>query len=149
MSSTGSGRFCPFCGANNPAEFNFCGNCHRVLPAKGVAPPAGPPPPSDSFQLVTSQTYNSATTLNVGRSTGGLVFLIIGIPLLILGILLLVAAGIAAAGTASFNQACSMNPVCTPASDPSGALAGGGVVLLLIGLALAGYGVFQYQDRAG
>ncbi len=74
-----------------------------------------------------------------GRIGGG-VFVAVGIPLLIFGILALVAAAVVAQGTASFNQACAQNSLCTPEPDPSGGIAAAGVLLLVIAIVLIAYG---------
>ncbi len=138
---------CPFCGTTNPPGFNFCAQCHHALPGAASASPAAPPPPQDAFQLVTAQRTGAGTTINVGRGAAGLFFVYIGLPLLLIGIMLLVVAGLVAQGAASFNQACSTNPLCTPAPDPSGGFAAGGVLILLIGIGLVAYGFSQYRDQ--
>jgi hypothetical protein len=149
MASPIGSQFCPYCGATNPAGYNFCQQCHKPLPASGSTAAQTPwPTPADSFQLVTAQRSGSATTLNVGRGTAGLLFIYLGIPFLLLGIGLLIGAGIAAAGTASYDATCSMIPNCTPAPDISGGLAAGGVVVLLIGILLMAYGFSQYRSQS-
>ncbi|HLY77410.1 MAG TPA: hypothetical protein VKT21_05955, partial [Thermoplasmata archaeon] len=109
--------------------------------------PVEDPPPQDAFQLVTAQRTGAGTTINVGRGAAGLFFVYIGVPLLLIGILLLVVAGLVAQGAASFNQACSTNPLCTPAPDPCGGFAAGGVLILLIGIGVVAYGFSQYRDQ--
>jgi hypothetical protein len=143
--------FCPYCGALNPPGYNFCGQCHQALPGRGGTtgtPPPPPPPPSDSFQLASVQRSGSTTTFNVGRNVVGLICLYLGIIAALAGIGFLVAAEVAHQGTVSFNQACSMNPACTPAPDPSGAFAAAGVVVLIIGVVLALYGFTQVRKRS-
>ena len=60
---------------------------------------------------------------------------------------LLAAADIAHQGTVSFNQACAMNPACTPVADPSGALTTAGVAILILGLILTLYGGFNLRKN--
>jgi uncharacterized membrane protein YidH (DUF202 family) len=76
----------------------------------------------------------------------GIVLLIVGILVVLIGIGLLAAAVAAHQGVQAFNQACSQNPLCTPEPDPSGGLAAGGVVLLIVGIVLSIYG---YVRRVG
>ena len=147
MSVATPDRFCPYCGATNPPGYNFCQQCHRALPGTDPPSPGPPSTPPDSFQLVTAQRSGSSTTISVGRGAAGLLFMYIGIPLILVGIFLLIGASVAAQGAATFNQACSMNSLCTPAPDPSGALAAGGVLVLLIGILLAAYGFSQYRSQ--
>ena len=75
----------------------------------------------------------------------GLILLYYGIPLILAGIGAFFAAYFEAQSVAAFNNACSMNPICTPAPDFSGAIAVLGVVLLIIGLILTFYGWSQYS----
>jgi hypothetical protein len=147
MSAEINTGFCPYCGALNPAGYNFCAQCHQALPGHGNAtgPPPPPPPPPDSFQLASVQRSGSTTTFNVGRSVVGVICLYLGIISVLGGIGFFVAAGIAHQGTVTFNQACSMNPMCTPAPDPSGGLAAAGAVVLIIGIVLAVYGFTQVR----
>jgi hypothetical protein len=149
MAAATNGQFCPFCGATNPPGFNFCQQCHKPLPGTGpLSPGASPPPPPDSFRLVTTQQSAYGTTINVGRGAAGLLFIYLGIPFLLLGIGLLIGASVAAAGAASYDSTCAMISGCTPAPDISGGLAAGGVVILLIAIVLIGYGFSQYRSQS-
>lgn len=33
MSAPVDEKFCPFCGATNPADYSYCGKCHKALPS--------------------------------------------------------------------------------------------------------------------
>lgn len=70
----------------------------------------------------------------------------IAIPLVIFGVIALGASAVIAQGVASYNSGCSRIPGCTPQSDPSGAVAAVGVVLLLIGIVLIVYGASRGRD---
>jgi hypothetical protein len=54
--------FCPYCGSINPADYNFCGSCHRRLPIAGVvrsAPQSQPVAPVLPIQQPTAPTEQS------------------------------------------------------------------------------------------
>ena len=141
-------RFCPYCGSSNSSDFNFCANCHRQLPPAS----AGDPTPSMAPTYLPSPTarpFLAAGTFDVGPRAGGLVFVYIGLPLLIFGILALVGASLASSGTASYNQQCSKIPQCTPQADPSGTFAAAGVLLLLLGIGFMVWGISQYNRVGG
>jgi hypothetical protein len=144
----GSDGFCPYCGTSNPPSFNFFEKCHRPLPGTHVEDDLeAPTPPLDLSSVDSPRRIDRSTTINVGRGTAGLVFVYIGIPLVVMGILLLAIASVTAGAAASFNQTCSTNPTCQaqPApANPSDAFAGAGALVLILGILLAGYGFVQY-----
>ncbi|MGA7861997.1 MAG: zinc ribbon domain-containing protein [Thermoplasmata archaeon] len=147
MAAQAPSQFCPFCGTSNPPGYNFCLQCHRALPPAGPVAPSAPAPEPDSFQLVTARRDATTLSLNVGRGFWGILFLYLGIPMLLIGIGLLIGSVVVAQGVANFNQACSMNPLCSPQPDPSGAFAAGGVVVLILGIVLVAYGISQYRNQ--
>lgn len=146
----GGGRgFCPYCGAMNPASFNFCGTCHRALPAaEGGSPSLGDVPRQDDpFQPNSSSGQSGARTFDISPRVGGLVFVYISIGLIIGGIGFLAGGAVESASAASFNHTCSSNPQCTPVPDFSGVLYALGAVVLIIGIALLVYGIRQYTSQ--
>ena len=140
-------QFCPFCGNSNPSGYNFCLNCHHALPVGGPAASATSPGAPDSFRLVTDRPDATSMSVNVGRGFWGLLFLYLGIPMLLGGIGALVVAAVISDGVTSSNQTCAMIPGCVPESDPSGLVAGAGVVILLIAIVLVWVGYSSYRDR--
>ena len=69
----------------------------------------------------------------------------IGILLIVVGLILFAAAAVVHQGVVSFNNACAQNPACTPQADPSGAITGAGVGVLLLGVVLLVVGVNIYR----
>lgn len=82
-------------------------------------------------------------------TTSPVLFYWAGIPLILSGVIALGAAAIIAQGVASYNQTCAQIPNCVPQSDPSGAVAGLGVLLLLIGILLIVYGATRRRTDPG
>jgi len=138
--------FCPHCGATNPPDFNYCGQCHELLPSLSSRPiGAADEVVAQPAPILSMRRAGSTTFVSLGRQAPGLLFLYFGISLIIAGIGAFFAAYLEAQSVASFNSACSRNPICTPAPDYSGAIAGLGVVLLIIGLILTYIGWSQYS----
>ena len=78
--------------------------------------------------------YHAFGAKDAGSGVLGIISLIFGILLLVGGLVLFGVAAAVHQGVVSFNQACAQNPSCTPESDPSGAITGVGVALLVIGI---------------
>jgi hypothetical protein len=107
-------------------------------------PPSGPP--TDDYRLVSEGGEAPSETQGIVRGSGGLIFVYFGIVVLLAGIFALVAASIEASGVASFNSACAMNPLCTPAPNYSGEITAVGVLLLVVALILFGLAYRAYQN---
>jgi len=71
---------------------------------------------------------------------------VIGIVVLVFGVIALLAAAAISFGVTNFNHACAQNPLCTPQPDPSPSVTAVGIVLLLVGAIILGYG---YTLRGG
>ncbi|HYA69959.1 MAG TPA: zinc ribbon domain-containing protein [Thermoplasmata archaeon] len=120
---------CPRCGGPNPRSAAFCQFCSAPLPGVPSPEPVPVRPGGpDSFQLATS----GQPEYPVAR----VVLLIFGILLFVGGLVLFGIAASVHQTVQSFNQACMQNPTCTPESDPSGAITGVGVAVLIIGIIL-------------
>ena len=102
--------------------------------------------PADSYRLVTEGGQPPAMNFGITRGSGGLIFIIFGIMVLLAGIGALVVASVEASAAASFNSACSQNPLCTPVPDYSGSIAAVGVILLIVAFILIGLAYRAYQN---
>ena len=128
---------CPHCGAPNPTGATTCQYCNGALST--AVPPTwsiGSPPP-DNYRLVTPSP--SVSPLAV-------VLIVVGIVLVLTGIALLATAAAVHQSVSSFNQACAQNPLCQPQPDPSGGMAAGGVVLLVVAVVLMAIGGSRYRS---
>jgi len=129
---------CARCGGPNLPQSTFCQFCGA--PLSGLPPFAPPRPtqvPPDNFRLVSS---------NRDEHEGpGIALLVIGILLIVVGLILFGVAAVVHSGVQSFNNACSQNSLCTPQSDPSGAITGAGVGVLIVGIILLIIGVKLYR----
>lgn len=128
---------CPHCGAPNPAGATTCQYCNGALFT--VVPrtwPVGAPPP-DHYRLVT----HSPST-----SPAAVALIVVGIVMVLIGIALLATAAAVHQSVTSFNQACAQNPLCQPQPDPSGGMATGGVILLVLGALLMAVGWSRYRS---
>ena len=123
-----SGR-CPRCGKNNLPGGRFCQYCGGALSAATPTRSAPVSPPNDRLRLVTSEPPTP--------SAGGIVLLVLGVVLALLGVGLLAGSVVVHEGVQSFDQVCGQNPLCHPEPDPSGPMAVGGAVLLIVGILLA------------
>jgi len=138
---------CARCGGPNPPGATTCQWCRAALVAPG--PPGGVYGSYRPLDLVTEsdRAYLSAPS-DSPAAAAGLAYRI-AIPFLFLGVVLLVVSAVISQQASSFNQACAQNPVCTPESDPSGGVAAGGAVLLLIGIVLVAYGLSRGRGDPG
>jgi hypothetical protein len=97
--------------------------------------PAGP----DNFRLVTDEQPS--------HPVARVILLVFGILLFVGGLIMFGVAVAVHQSVQSFNQACAQNPLCTPESDPSGAITGAGVAVLVIAiLMLIVAGIFYAGD---
>jgi len=129
---------CPRCGGPNPPLSSFCQFCGSPL-----AGPLGftlPPPPS-----VPPPNFQPVAPNRDEHEGPGLALLVVGILLIVVGLVLFGVAAVVHQGVQSFNNACSQNPLCTPQSDPSGAITGAGVGVLILGIVLLIFGVSIYR----
>jgi hypothetical protein len=101
----------------------------------------------DSFELVTGPSSARGSVFNFAPGVLGVIVAIFGIFAFVGGIVLLVISAAVASSVASFNNACSENPLCTPESDPSGGIALAGAVVLTIGILMLVFGVYSYLHR--
>ena len=131
---------CARCGGPNPPNASVCQFCQAPLP--GIPPPvwlpeqpAGP----DNFRLVTDEQPS--------HPVARVILLVFGILLFVGGLIMFGVAVAVHQSVQSFNQACAENPLCTPESDPSGAITGAGVAVLVIAiLMLIVAGIFYAGD---
>jgi hypothetical protein len=107
------------------------------------SPPSGAP--ADDYRLVSEGGEAPSETQGIVRGSGGLIFVYFGIITLLAGIFALVAASLEASSVASFNSACSMNSLCTPAPNYSDEITAVGVILLLAAFLLFGLAYRAYQ----
>jgi hypothetical protein len=75
----------------------------------------------------------------------GVALLVVGILLIVVGLILFAVAAVVHQGIQSFNNDCSQNPTCTPQSDPSGAITGAAVGVLILGVILTIVGVSVFR----
>ena len=134
---------CARCGGPNPPAAEVCQWCRASL-VRPPTPPTGPV----GYRPLELPGVPGPHRLNPLPATSNVVYYGVGIPLLVFGIIALLAAAAISSSVASFNSACSQNPVCTPEPDPSGGVAAVGVVLLLIGIILILYGATQGSGDA-
>lgn len=132
---------CSRCGGPNPPQSSFCQFCGSslLIPLRFETPPQAPPPVlPDNYRLVSS---------NRDEHEGpGIALLVVGILLAVTGLILFGVAAVVHSGVQSWNNACAQNPACTtPQSDPSGAITGAGVGVLILGIILVIVGVSVYQ----
>lgn len=129
---------CARCGGPNPPQSSFCQFCGTPLSAPLRFEP--PPPPAvlpDNYRLVSS---------NRDEHEGpGIALLVVGALLIVAGLVLFGVAAVVHAGVQSFNNGCAQNPLCTPQSDPSGAITGAGAGVLILGVILAIIGANVYR----
>jgi hypothetical protein len=120
---------CARCGGPNPPTASVCQFCQAPLP---LVPAPGwiseQPAASDNFQLVTAEQ----PSYPVAR----VVLVVFGILLVVGSLILFSVAAVVHQNVQSFNQSCAKNPLCTPESDPSGAITGVGVAVLILGIIL-------------
>lgn len=129
---------CARCGGPNSPGATVCQWCSHPL---AVSP--APAPPSLEYQPLDVPNVAPAGTQSP------VLYYWAGIPLILSGVIALGAAAVIAQGVASYNQTCAQIPNCVPQSDPSGAVAGLGVLLLLIGIFLIVYGATRGRTDPG
>ncbi len=123
---------CPHCGAPTLASAAHCTYCGSVLPNPApFGPPAFAGPPR-------YDPYRVPARDNEEERAVGVVAIVLGAILLVSGVAALAAAAYVHDSIASFDSGCQ-NP-CTPAPDPSGAIAAVGVVMLLVALVVIAVG---------
>ena len=123
---------CPRCGALTLAGAAHCTTCGSALPNPAPFGPPGfaGPPRYDPYRVPASHDEEERAV--------GVVAIVLGAILLVSGVAALAAAAFLHASVASFNSGCQ-SP-CTPAPDPSGAIAAVGIVMLLVGLVVMAVG---------
>ena len=126
---------CGRCGGPNPPDAVACQWCDASL----VRSDATPPSPA-GYRPLDLPALPRESALTPLPTTSPWLYYRAGIPLTIIGIVVLIIAAVVAQGVASYNSTCSQIPNCTPQSDPSGGIAAFGVILLVIGLVVLGYG---------
>lgn len=131
---------CGRCGGPSPSGAVACEWCGAALF------PVSPP-------LPVPQGYRPLPVPAVPPRDGSSseVFYLVSIPLLVVGVLVLVAAALVSAGVNSFDRSCSQNPACqgNQPPDPSGAIAAGGVALIGVGVVMVGLGASRGSARSG
>ena len=108
-----------------------------------LVPPSSPPPGQSGYRPLEMPSALGQPRLTPLPTTSPWLYYRAGIPLVIVGFVVLGISAAIAQGVASYNSGCSTIPTCTPQSDPSGGVAAFGIVLLLIGIALIVYGASQ------
>lgn len=94
-------------------------------------------PPPDNYRLVTHSP---------SASPAAVALIVVGIVMVLIGIALLATAAAVHQSVTSFNQACAQNPLCQPQPDPSGGMATGGILLLVLGALLMAVGWSLYRS---
>ena len=134
---------CAQCGGPNPPESRVCQWCGGSLALPSIAPSA-----QSGYRPLDIPSAPDRPGLTPLPTTSPWLYYRAGIPLVIVGVVVLGISAVIAQGVASYNSGCSAIPNCMPQSDPSGGIAAFGIVLLLIGIVLIVYGASQGQRES-
>ncbi len=124
---------CAHCGAVSRLGTLRCPYCGLDLPLPPSPPVAAPVlfPRPDPYRLVPSTPASAPTSALV----------IVGIVLAVLGVFVLIGAAVVHQGVVSYNQGCSQIPDGSAAADPSGGIAAGGAILIILAVILVALGL--------